>query len=157
MTIRQGMMHIRPAVAADRARWHALWQDFIALDTEVCPASATEFVWRNAIDPAHPMSLLMAEEGGALVGFLLYTTHDFSRSVRPVGYLLDFYVAPEARGRGIGKALIAHLADLGRAKGWLKIYWMTQADNADARRLYDALAKTSPLVRYDMQLNDYDA
>jgi hypothetical protein len=47
------------------------------------------------------------------------------------------------------------LAALGRREGWLKIYWMTQADNVTAQRLYDKLATRSPLVRYDMMLNEH--
>ncbi|MFO1171260.1 MAG: GNAT family N-acetyltransferase [Hyphomicrobiaceae bacterium] len=156
MTSTQGTIRIRPAVAADEPRWRALWADFVALDTEKCPGEATDFIWRNALDAAHPMKLLMAELAGGVAGFLLYTTHDFSRSVRPVCYLLDFYTAPEVRGRGLGRALIQHLSETGRASGWLKIYWMTQADNADARRLYDKFGTTSPLIRYDMHLNGYE-
>lgn len=157
MTIAKGNVVIRPATTGDEHHWRRMWEDFVALDTEKCPQSATDFIWRNALDTAHPMTLLMAVEGETRLGFLLYTTHDFSRSVRPVAYLLDFYVVEAARGRGIGRALIAYLADLGRAKGWLKVYWMTQVDNADARRLYDKFANTSPLVRYDMHLNGYEA
>lgn len=152
-----GGIAVRPANAADEDHWRAMWEDFVALDTEKCPQSATDFIWRNALDTSHPMKLLMAVDGEERLGFLLYTTHDFSRSIRPVAYLLDFFVIETARGRGIGKALIAHLADLGRANGWLKVYWMTQVDNADARRLYDKFGQTSPLVRYDMQLNSYEA
>ena len=105
MTSTQGTIRIRPAVAADEPRWRALWADFVALDTEKCPGEATDFIWRNALDAAHPMKLLMAELAGGVAGFLLYTTHDFSRSVRPVCYLLDFYTAPEVRGRGLLLAL----------------------------------------------------
>lgn len=157
MTSTQANIRIRAAVAPDEARWRTLWADFVALDTEKCPGEATDFVWRNALDPAHPMKLLVAELEGDVAGFLLYTTHDFSRSVRPVCYLLDFYTAPEARGRGLGRALMQHLSEAGRANGWLKIYWMTQADNADARRLYDKFGTTSPMIRYDMHLNGYEA
>lgn len=148
---------IRNAIAADETRWRALWSDFVALDSEKCPEQATDFIWRNALDPDHPMTLLMADYAGEAAGFLLYTTHDFSRSVRPVCYLLDFYTAPEVRGRGLGRALIAHLGETGRARGWLKVYWMTQVDNAEARRLYDKFGQTSPLIRYDMHLNGYEA
>lgn len=157
MTITQGSTRIRPAVEADEARWRALWADFVALDTEKCPEQAADFIWRNALDAAHPMKLLMAEHLDEIEGFLLYTTHDFSRSIRPVCYLLDFYTAPVVRGRGLGRALIQHLGEIGRAKGWLKIYWMTQTDNAEARRLYDKFGHTSPLIRYDMHLHGYES
>ena len=156
MSSAMGTIVVRPAIATDEGQWRRMWERFVALDTEKCPQSATDFIWRNTLDASHPMKLLMAVESEERLGFLLYTTHDFSRSVRPVAYLLDFYVIEAARGRGIGKALIAQLAELGRAKGWLKVTWMTQVDNADARRLYDQFGQTSPLVRYDMHLNSYD-
>ncbi len=156
MTRMQGEPVIRPAGASDEPRWRALWADFVTLDTETCPDTATAFIWRNTLDPAHPMKLLLAEHAGEVSGFLLYTTHDFSRSVRPVCYLLDFYTSPEVRGLGLGRALIQHLGEIGHAKGWLKIYWMTQVDNSAARRLYDKFGQTSPLVRYDMHLNGYE-
>lgn len=157
MTRTKRAVVVRPVTPADEGLWRRMWEDFVTLDTEKCPQSATDFIWRNALDTSHAMKLLMAVDGEERLGFLLYTTHDFSRSVRPVAYLLDFYVVETARGQGIGKALIAHLAELGRVKGWLKVYWMTQVDNADARRLYDKFGQTSPLVRYDMRLNSYKA
>ena len=49
-------------------------------------------------------------------------------------------------------AVFGRLCDEGRRAGWLKIYWMTQEDNVAARKLYDAIAVRSPLVRYDLQL-----
>jgi hypothetical protein len=33
---------------------------------------------------------------------------------------------------------------------------MTQADNFAAHRLYDKFGRRSPLVRYDMLVNDYE-
>ena len=69
--------------------------------------------------------------------------------------IVDLYVEPEGRGKGIGTALIERLAEIGRASGWLKVYWMTQADNDKAHALYGKMAKRSSLVRYDMHLNGY--
>lgn len=156
MLARPSDISIRFVEARDEARWRSLWSDFVALDTERCPQSATDHIWRSVNDATSTLRLLIAERGGEAVGFLLYTTHEFSRSVRKACYLLDFYVEPSSRGRGIGRALIAELAAIGRREGWLKISWLTQSDNLDARRLYDTFGKVSPLVRYDMLLNSYD-
>lgn len=143
---------IRPAVAADEAAWHAMWQDFVRGGPEPCAPEAPISVWRGVMDPANPLQLLIAEADGRPVGFVLSVAHPYSWSARPVCYMLDLYVRPEQRGRGIGRALVEALAAQGRAAGWLRIYWMTQADNAAAQALYDKLAKRSPLVRYDMYL-----
>lgn len=133
-----------------------MWDDFVAGGPEPCASGAADFVWRSVLDPEGPMKLIIAADGDDRpIGFLLYLTHPYSWSTRPVCYLLDFYVEPAWRGRGVGRSLLTALRDHGRAAGWLKVYWMTQADNAAARRLYDGFAKRSPLVRYDMMLNEH--
>jgi hypothetical protein len=35
-----------------------------------------------------------------------------------------------------------------RAEGWARLYWMTRADNVQARRLYDRFAQADGFVRY---------
>ena len=34
------------------------------------------------------------------------------------------------------------------AEGWARLYWMTKADNAEARRLYDRFTLADDFVRY---------
>jgi ribosomal protein S18 acetylase RimI-like enzyme len=144
---------IRPARAEHRQEWLAMWQDFITTGPEPCAPEAAAAAWRRVMDPADSMKCLIAVDGeGSAIGFVLYVTHAYSWSARPLCYLLDLYVRPEARHHGLGRALIDALADTGRDEGWLKIYWMTQADNARAQALYDKVAERSPLVRYDLYL-----
>jgi GNAT superfamily N-acetyltransferase len=133
-----------------------MWTDFIEGGPEPCGPDAPDAVWRGVMDDANPLRLLIAtDDADEPIGFLLYVTHPWSWSARQAAYLLDLYVAPAWRGQGIGSALIQHLAQFGRNEGWLKIYWMTQADNAAAHRLYEKFAVRSALVRYDMMLNPY--
>jgi ribosomal protein S18 acetylase RimI-like enzyme len=155
MTARPTEHHarIRPAHAEDGQDWIAMWRDFITTGPEPCAPDAADATWRRVMDPADPMKCMIAADGeGRAVGFALYVTHAYSWSTRPLCYLLDLYVRPEARHRGLGRALIESLAEVGREAGWLKIYWMTQADNAAAQSLYDKVAQRSPLVRYDLIL-----
>jgi len=145
---------IRPAEAKDRERWLAMFASLVATGPEPCAPDAPAYVWECVLDPGQQMKLLIAaDEDDRAMGFALYLTHPYSWSRRPVAYLLDLYVEPEARGAGLATALIERLADIGRAAGWLKIYWMTQADNEKAHALYGKLAERSPLVRYDLHLN----
>ena len=147
---------IRPAEPRDEERWHSMFASLVATGPEPCAADAPAYVWSSVLDPKGQMNLLIAADARDRAGgFLLYLTHPYSWSRRQITYLLDLYVEPGLRGAGIGTALIEHLAEIGRREGWLKIYWMTQADNEKAHALYGKLAERSPLVRYDMHLNPY--
>ncbi len=146
---------VRPARKGDEGAWLEMWREFVTIGPEPAAADAPAYVWTQVHDPASPMNLLIAELDGAPVGFLLYVTHPYSWSPRECCYLLDLYVRPAARGKGRGRALIDALAELGRKAGWLRVYWMTQADNAPAQALYDKVAVRSALVRYDMYLSGH--
>jgi GNAT superfamily N-acetyltransferase len=155
MTNKQPEFHIREAAPKDEQRWYAMFAALVATGPEPCAADAPGYVWDCVSAADHPMRLLIAADAGDdAVGFLLYLTHPYSWSRRPIAYLLDLYVERAKRGRGIGRALIERLAELGHEAGWLKIYWMTQADNDKAHALYGKLAHRSPLVRYDLPLNE---
>ena len=67
-----------------------------------------------------------------------------------VCYLQDLFTAPEARGQGAGRALIAAVIDWARDRGCVRVYWNTQASNATARRLYDQVAENKGFIRYQV-------
>ncbi len=151
-----GSIAIRRPCAADAAAWLGLWQALVATGPEPCSAEAPAEVWQRALRPDDAMALWLAVDAADRpVGFVLRVVFPYSWSTRPVCYLLDLYVAPELRGQGVGRRLIQHLAEEGRAAGWLKLMWMTQHDNAEAQRLYDKVATRSSLVRYDLMLGEH--
>jgi GNAT superfamily N-acetyltransferase len=151
----QAGFYVRSVTAGDEQRWRAMFAALVATGPEPCAEDAPDFVWENVKIPNHPMQLLMAvDHSDDPIGFLLYVTHPYSWSSRPLGYLLDLYVEPANRGHGVGRALIKRLSEIGKEAGWLRIYWMTQADNDKAHALYGKVAQRSPLVRYDLILND---
>ena len=142
---------IRPAAAPDRDAFLAMWDDFVATDPNE-PGN-------RAMGPANwarigngTLHALIAAEGGERVGFLLYNTFPFTWSKGDACYLQDLYVAPAWRGQGHAAALIDGLAGIGRQRGWYKIFWMTQAHNAQAQRLYDRVGMRRDYIRYDLPL-----
>ena len=62
-------------------------------------------------------------------------------------------VDPQARGHGLGRALIDDLLILARDRGWSPIYWHTRRSNEAARRLYDNYVEADDFVRYRMILD----
>lgn len=72
-------------------------------------------------------------------GFALFF-HTFSTFAgRPGLYLEDLYVTPEARGRGIGRALLAHLAGVAVARDCARLELSVLHWNEPAIRLYHRL------------------
>jgi GNAT superfamily N-acetyltransferase len=83
----------------------------------------------------------------------LSVIHPGSWTLQPICYLEDLFVDPQARGRGIGRALIDDLVALARARGWSRLYWHTKASNETARRLYDRYVAADDFVRYRLFLS----
>ena len=87
-----------------------------------------------------PMAeVLIGEIDGAPHGFALFF-HNFSTfEGKPGIWLEDLYVRPAARGHGLGKALLAHLAALAAARGCARLEWSVLDWNAPSIAFYRAL------------------
>ena len=95
----------------------------------------------------------VAEIDGKVVGISVWFFNFSTWTGRHGIYLEDLFVDPAARGQGIGGALIQDLVDIGRERGWSRLYWHTRASNDVARRLYDKFVKADDFVRYRMILD----
>ena len=83
--------------------------------------------------------MVIGELDGAAQGFALFF-HSFSTfEGRPGIYLEDLFVRPAARGAGLGKALLAHLAALTVERGCARLEWSVLDWNAPAIGLYQSL------------------
>ena len=83
--------------------------------------------------------VVIAEWGGEAAGFALFF-HNFSTFLGRSGvYLEDLYVEPAHRGRGIGRALLAHLARLAVERGCGRLEWWVLDWNEDAIRFYRSI------------------
>ena len=145
---------IRHAIAADRDAFLVMWDDFVATDPNEPGNRAMGPANWARIEGGALHALIATDAGGVVQGFLLYNAFAFTWSAGDVAYLQDLYVCAEARGRGHASALIEALAGIGREKGWFKIFWMTQAHNLSAQRLYDRVAMKRDHIRYDLPLGE---
>ena len=83
--------------------------------------------------------VVIGEIDGAPQGFALFF-HNFSTfEGRPGLYLEDLFVRPAARGSGLGKALLAHLAKLCVERDCARLEWSVLDWNAPAIGFYQGL------------------
>ena len=87
-----------------------------------------------------PMAeVLIGEINGAPRGFALFF-HNFSTFAgKPGIYLEDLFVDPEARGSGLGKALLARLAQLAMERGCARLEWSVLDWNEPSIAFYKSL------------------
>lgn len=143
------MVAVRPVVASDREAWLKLFRDYIAFYKASVPEEVIAQTWRRLLNQEdNMMALIAVEDAGRAVGIAALVFHRSTWSATWYCYLEDLFVAPEARGLGVGRALIeATYAEADR-RGADRTYWATQETNATARKLYDRIGKLSEFVQY---------
>ena len=108
----------------------------------------TRTTWARFLDHYEPVHCLVAEASGRLVGTAHYLFHRNTTMLGPTCYLQDLFTSEEARGQGIGKALICGVYDRAKSAGSTRVYWQTHETNVVARRLYDTVAQRSGFIMY---------
>jgi len=100
----------------------------------------TEEDLRRELFGVHPViECVLAWDDPRAVGFALYF-HNYSTFLARRGlYLEDLFVVPEARGRGIGKALIRHCARVALMRGCGRFEWSVLDWNEPAIAFYRSL------------------
>jgi GNAT superfamily N-acetyltransferase len=143
---------IRPVAAADFDQWLPLWEGYNVFYKRVgpaaVPAEVTRMTWMRFFDAYEPVYALVAERSGQLLGLTHYLFHRHTAMLQPVCYLQDLFTSGQARGQGIGRALIDAVYDRAREAGSTRIYWQTQETNTVAQALYDKVAKRSGFIVY---------
>ena len=83
--------------------------------------------------------VILADSRGEIVGFALFF-HSYSTFLgRPGIYLEDLFVKPAHRSKGIGKALLAHIARLALERKCGRLEWSVLDWNEPAIRFYRSL------------------
>ncbi|HEY7797166.1 MAG TPA: GNAT family N-acetyltransferase [Hyphomonadaceae bacterium] len=140
---------IRTLQPADRPRWGALWQGYLDFYETAVPADVTELTWRRLMDPEAPiLGFCAARPDGDLLGIVHYLFHPVTWAAGPRCYLEDLFTAPDARGKGVGRALIEAVYAAADSRGADQVYWLTASTNATARKLYDQVATATPFIKY---------
>jgi GNAT superfamily N-acetyltransferase len=145
-------MIIREVTTTDFNQWLPLWEGYNAFYKRVgpaaIPAEVTRMTWTRFFDSYEPVNALVAERCGQLLGLAQYVFHRHTAMLGPICYLQDLFTSEQARGQGVGRALINGVYDRAREAGSARVYWQTHETNVVAQRLYDGVAERSGFIVY---------
>ncbi|KQO50176.1 GNAT family N-acetyltransferase [Sphingomonas sp. Leaf257] len=131
---------LRPAEPADTATILGFVRELAAFEREPDAVVATEPMLAEALFGVPPAAeAVIAERDGQAVGFALFFANFSTWTGRRGLYLEDLYVTPSARGGGVGKALLIHLAGIARDRGWARFEWSVLDWNTPAVEFYRAM------------------
>ena len=134
-------VHVRIGAPADTEMWRlflALWPDG-TLDEHRAEAA---LILAGTPPSTLPLLVFVAEADGKVVGFIevgLRSHADGCDARRPVGFIEGWYVEPEQRGLGVGRALMQAAEEWARAQGCRELASDTWVDHEPSQRAHEAL------------------
>lgn len=133
-------LSIRPATPADLPLIAQLIRDLAEYEKLAHEVRFDEAVLGQKLFGAHPYAeVVIGELDSVPQGFALFF-HNFSTfEGKPGIYLEDLFVRPEARGSGLGKALLSHLAMLAVERDCARLEWSVLDWNDPAIGFYKKL------------------
>ncbi|MEY4055362.1 MAG: hypothetical protein RL519_697 [Pseudomonadota bacterium] len=134
------MVSIRPATPADLPLIAQLIRDLADYEKLLHEVRFDEAVLGQKLFGTRPYAeVVIGEIDGAPQGFALFF-HNFSTfEGKPGIYLEDLFVRPDARGSGLGKALLSHLARLAMERDCARLEWSVLDWNSPAIGFYQKL------------------
>ena len=117
-------LEIRAATEADSAVVLQMIRDLAEYEKLSGAVVATEDRIRATLFGAHPAAdVLLAYQGAECVGFAVFFETFSTFLAASAVYLEDIFVKPQARGRGVGLALMARVAAFAKQRGCGRLEW----------------------------------
>jgi GNAT superfamily N-acetyltransferase len=143
---------IRPVQREDFSAWKILWDGYNAFygrsGATALPDDIIQTTWSRFFDADEPVHAIVAESADELLGMAHFLYHRSTIQLAPSCYMQDLFTVTAARGKGVGRALIAAVYEAAKKAGSPRVYWQTHETNAVAVQLYDQVAEKSGFVVY---------
>lgn len=134
------MLKIRPATPADVPLILDFIRELAEYEREPQAAVATQAdLLRDGFGPEPKFRVDIAEWSGEPAGFALYFWNYSTWQGKPGLYLEDLFVRPHFRGKGIGKALLVHLARVAVKNNCGRLVWQVLDWNTPSIEFYNSL------------------
>jgi GNAT superfamily N-acetyltransferase len=128
--------------------WLPLWKGYQRFYKVDILESVTLETWARFLDPVEPVHAALAFVDDQALGLAHSIYHRSTWTAGDVCYLQDLFVAQDARGSGIGRALIEHVYADAQRRGASRVDWLTHESNHHAMKLYGSLADRSGFIQY---------
>ncbi|KGJ77141.1 hypothetical protein GY21_08265 [Cryobacterium roopkundense] len=144
-------VQVRPLGDKDFFSWLGLFEGYSEFyENELTDEKALQ-VWSWIIDKNHPLTGAVAvNDDGAFVGLAHYRPVPQTLSATTGLYLDDLFVAADARGAGVGRAIMDFVKRYAKDHNLSRIRLITAADNATAQILYDQVGTRTDWVTYEI-------
>lgn len=128
---------LRAAVASDCPLVLSFIRDLASYEQLMNEFEATEEKLRATLFSEKPAAeCLLAFVGDAPAGFAVFYTNYSTFLAKPGLYVEDLFVKPAFRKRGVGRALLAHIAGLANDRGCGRVEWTVLDWNEPAIEFY---------------------
>jgi len=133
-------LRLRPATPQDIPQILTFIRELAEYERAPEQAVATPADMARYVFGDQPLAfVVMADWAGEPAGFALWFYNFSTWEGRPALYLEDLFVRPGFRGKGIGKALLKHLAALALQKGCTRYVWQVLDWNTPSLDFYQAM------------------
>jgi ribosomal protein S18 acetylase RimI-like enzyme len=154
------VISVRELELEDYDLWRDLWDQYLLFYETSLSEAVTLSTWRKIHNRGGSVKGFLAQssQSSQSPGVVVGIAHCFLRQStwHEVGYLYleDLFVAPSARGEGVGRALLDTVVEYARSIGAERVYWLTKEDNQVARALYDSFngGGRSEFIHYEYLL-----
>lgn len=144
------MIEIRPVTDKDRPIWEVLFRGYANFYKVPATQETLDAVWSWIGEGQNDLQSVIAWKDDRALGLSQYQLMFRPLRGAKTCYLSDLFTVPEARGQGVGCALIEHARNWALAQGASDLRWLTAEDNATARKLYDSYAPRTPFILYSI-------
>ena len=144
---------VRAATAGDIPTVLSLLRELAAYEGKLdCVRIDESLLAEYAFGERACIEVLLGLLDGNAVSYAIFFPHFGSYRGRPWLYLEDLYVQPDARGHGVGRTIMAHLASITVQRGWAGMAWGVLDWNEPAFTFYRGLGATESNGHVSMDL-----
>jgi GNAT superfamily N-acetyltransferase len=140
---------VRPISAQDEAQWRDLWRGYLAFYVTDLPEDTYRETFGRIVKGDAGMAGFIAVSDGRAVGLTHYLYHMNFWKPGKTCYLQDLFTTPQARGKGVARALMEAVFAAAAKLGIPDVYWLTAETNYAGRMLYDRVGVKTPFIVYE--------